>query len=438
MQIPTQRQWLQDTNAGVLKPRSSKLKAVDMALLNYELAKNEQNLWRLKNAFEDWKRDKMNAWEQSDRNKKGAVKLLDTELNRVADYRTYQITHMDIKELQALAFMGKERKKAIAQVFEGKKVTFKLAKTKDRLIESAKSAKENSLKAASYMKSIGKGQLPKTTGKPISETIKEKMEGMVKSFFGVETLAQIGELSGLILNILGEFAVQAPPWVGHVKDGYDMFVGFAKAGSAMHEEFSIWDRHYAIDTGAPSAAFDGLMKCLEKETNSEMFSLTTATTSFALKTGLFFADGGVISGPVVGAAKAMADVSQALFLLGLEFKATRAVNTQLKSGDLDIRLFRSYPLMGCYFLIGATLSDLIPVESFGTPGWMDYIEHLKKNSFDNIYESSVGLVEKSPWEILGLPKRPKGTSLGLLGEAKRMWSTVSPLADLKDLIGLKS
>lgn len=48
-----------------LKPRSSKLKAVDAALLNYEIAMNEQNLWRLKNAFEDWKRDKMNAWEQS-------------------------------------------------------------------------------------------------------------------------------------------------------------------------------------------------------------------------------------------------------------------------------------------------------------------------------------------------------------------------------------
>ena len=78
------------------------------------------------------------------------------------------------------------------------------------------------------------------------------------------------------------------------------------------------------------------------------------------------------------------------------------------------------------------------MESFGTPGWMDYIGNLKKNSFDNIYESSTGLIEKSPWEILGLPKRPKGTSLGLLHEAKRLWSTVSPLADLKDLIGLKS
>jgi hypothetical protein len=101
-------------------------------------------------------------------------------------------------------------------------------------------------------------------------------------------------------------------------------------------------------------------------------------------------------------------------------------------------LFRTYPLMGCYFLVSATLSDLIPIDSFGSPGWMDYIENLHKYGFEQIYKSSIDLIEKSPWEIQGLPKRPKGTSAGIFTEVKRIFSTVSPLGDLKDLKDLSS
>ena len=32
--------------------------------------------------------------------------------------------------------------------------------------------------------------------------------------------------------------------------------------------------------------------------------------------------------------------------------------------------------MSCYLLTSATFSDLIPIDNFGTPGWMDYVEGL--------------------------------------------------------------
>ena len=40
--------------------------------------------------------------------------------------------------------------------------------------------------------------------------------------------------------------------------------------------------------------------------------------------------------------------------------------------------------MGCYLLNCATLSDIIPIKCFATPGWKDYIEHMKKGAIDNI------------------------------------------------------
>ena len=72
----------------------------------------------------------------------------------------------------------------------------------------------------------------------------------------------------------------------------------------------------------------------------------------------------------------------------------------------------------------ATLSDLIPISSFGTPGWMDYVENLKKRQFDGIYESATRLIDNSPWEIKGLPKRPAA------GAGMNLGRITSPIKEL--------
>jgi hypothetical protein len=438
MSIPTYKQWTQDTTLNMLKPRSSQLKAVDTAIQQYETMKTPDNLFRIKNAFEDWKRSKGAQWERSERNGKRALTSLNSELNRVADYRTYQITHFSMEELKALAFVATQRKQVIQSIFENKQVSFKAAKLKEKVEEAKQKITQSSKQAASFIASRGKSAPSKPSAGPsTSDLLRKKMEEMVKSFFGVSGLDQLGGLSTFILNILGECALSVPPVVGHIKDGYDLFTGWAKVGSALYEQYSISDCKYAIDTGAPSAAFDGLQRCLVDETKNQAIGATNATTSFAMKTGLAFLDGGAISGPVVGAVSALADFTHQLYLLGMEWRATKGVNLALNSGELDIRLFRIYPLMGCYLLICGTLSDLIPIESFGTPGWTDYITNMKKTAFDDIYKSATTLVEASPWEIQGLPKRPVGTSAGIFSEAMRAFSTASPLAGLKDLMGLR-
>ncbi len=148
---------------------------------------------------------------------------------------------------------------------------------------------------------------------------------------------------------------------------------------------------YVNETGAPAAAFAGLKMCLVNETKHEVAGASIETTSFALKTGLAFTDCGAISGPVVGAANALASLSLQLYWLATEWRATTGINNALTAGELDLRLFRTYPLMGCYLLTSATFSDLIPIDNFGTRGWMDYVEDLKKRRFDGIYEAAVSL-----------------------------------------------
>jgi hypothetical protein len=78
MRIPTYNQWLQDTTLNILRPRSSQLKAVDEAIRQYEITPNPEALFRIKNAFEDWKRLKGAAWENSDRNQRHALQAIST------------------------------------------------------------------------------------------------------------------------------------------------------------------------------------------------------------------------------------------------------------------------------------------------------------------------------------------------------------------------
>ena len=75
---------------------------------------------------------------------------------------------------------------------------------------------------------------------------------MVKTMFSVDGLDTLGSLGGFITTILGQCAVSIPPVVGHIKDGYDLFTGWAKVGSDLYQQYNISERGYAIDTGAPT------------------------------------------------------------------------------------------------------------------------------------------------------------------------------------------
>ncbi|HEV7915075.1 MAG TPA: hypothetical protein VGP22_15015, partial [Albitalea sp.] len=346
MPIPKHQAWMQATTLGVLRPRSTQLKAVDQALLQYETAPTQQNLFRVRNAFEDWKRFKGAAWQQSDRNRGGAMLQLNVQLAQLASYTDYQAKHFTPQELQALSFMRRQRDQVIHGVFRDREVTFKAAKLKDRLVEVGQSVRGNAASAADHLRGKGK---PASAAPGVAEQVKTRMLETAKGYFSVEGavggLEQIGAVGSFVADIIGKTSLTIAPVVGHIKDGYDLFTGWAKVGSLYVQQRSIGHRNHAIETGAPSAAFAALVSCLKEETKNEAISATTATTSFALKSGLAAVDGGAISGPVVGAAAALAEFMHAVALLAIEWRATTAVNKALSGGQLDIRLFKTYPLM---------------------------------------------------------------------------------------------
>lgn len=459
MNIPTYEQWKRDTSLGVLKPRSAVLQSLDASIDKYNKGKTQDNLWAIKNAFEDWKRSKGAQWQQSDRNKNGAVTKLAAELNKV-DARTYQITHMSMAELQALEYVKAERTKTIEKLFRDPKgnvkpVVFKAANLQHALSQAAIGVKAKSAAAVQAIQNkvssqpraakpfvvTGMGTSPTGggmgvnlgAGRTAKDIIQAKLGELVQKFFEVDSVAMLGPLSSIILSIVAECAASAAPVIGHIKDGVSAVSDWIDVGLGYYHKSSISRCSYSIDLGAPAAAFAALEQLLAEEVKNSTISAGISTTSFAVKTGMVFVDGGAISGPVTGAVAALAEIAHKLYLLGMEWRATKDANEALTKGQLDITLFQKYPLMGCYLLNCATLSDIIPISCFATPGWMDYIEKMKKGAVDNIVKQSEALIDKSPWEIKDMPKRPVGSSGGLLSEAMRFGKMGAPLAGLADL-----
>jgi hypothetical protein len=462
MNIPTYEQWKQDTSLGILKPRSALLQSLDATIEKYNKAKTQDNLWAIKNAFEDWKRSKGDQWQLSDRNRNGAVKRLAAELDKV-DSRTYQITHMSVAELQALEYVKAERTKTIEKLFRdpngnAKPVVFKAANLRHALSQAATNVKVKSGAAVQWIQNklssqprapkpfvvTGMGTSPTgggigtnlVSGRTTKDIIQAKLNELVQKFFEVDSVSMLGPLSSTILSIVAECSASAAPVLGHINDGVSAVSDWIDVGVGYYHKSTISRCRYSIDLGAPAAAFAALEQLLKEEVEHATLSAGISTTSFAVKTGMVFVDGGAISGPVTGAVAALAEISHKLYLMGMEYRATKDANEALTKGQLDITLFQKYPLMGCYLLNCATLSDIIPISCFATPGWMDYIEKMKKGAVDNILKQSQALIDKSPWEIKDMPKRPVGSSGGLLSEAIRYGEMGAPLAGLADLRNL--
>lgn len=75
MPIPSYKEWITETKAGVFKTRSTKLKELDKALEDYWKAPGPGGEWTLKKKLKEWMETK-DEWTDSIRNKKGAIEQL--------------------------------------------------------------------------------------------------------------------------------------------------------------------------------------------------------------------------------------------------------------------------------------------------------------------------------------------------------------------------
>ena len=78
--------------------------------------------------------------------------------------------------------------------------------------------------------------------------------------------------------------------------------------------------------------------------------------------------------------------------------------------QLDLKVFKASPLLGCYLLTCSDTSSVInfSLAEIGTPGWMDKVEKMKKKGFDTLVKLATKEITSSRLYLDGL-KSDKGT-----------------------------
>jgi hypothetical protein len=405
--------WMQETKLSWSKVRSSRLKAIDKALkLRNESPASIANANRLRTAINDWCRWKgPNTWRTSKRNKGGVVEIL-----RVQAFAPGLPTAMTMDEAAAFKFVLESAQQVLKTHFTGKRVTLKIKDAVSTGKEVEAQVKDSYAKFKTALKGVRDGEWPAGAAKP-------SLSRATGAAGGARTAASDFVKNDLLsLNPLDlAKAAKLIPTEQIVADLVPIVSLFTGAGKAAwgwvtvakkaHAKYKMEDRSYAIERGDPKHAFKALTREMSRDTKSSAIKASLETASFTAKTAGTFLDGGTATATIATAVKAAGDLAHKLFLLGREIKEASAANELLRSpANLDFRLFEAFPLLGCYMIRCATLSDILAMSTvqFGSSGWMDDVEHMKSKYIDPMRKKCDQFIKASLFEIKGMSMMMQG------------------------------
>lgn len=430
--IPSFADWTRKTTLGALKPRSSELKTVDVAIKLFEADRNGTALKALALSWNAWKRTKAD-WKTSERNKEHILEQLDAGIaERLGPVGGRPMSE---DEKKGIIYMDQQRRLAVQRMFKGKKVKLKLLSPVNearKQLKALKDANKGIGVAGSVVKSsgpsIGRGAASSAATGGAMSTAKAAIESMLSSFFDVASFNVIGPF--LMETFGADLVSSMTPVVGHLKSAAGVITSWGTVGKKKWDEVSNRKHKAFVGAGASDAgkAFDALDRLLTGEVGNAAIGATMKTTAFAARSLLVLADGGAVSGPIVGAAEALASLTFRIYQLAGEYKETRRANMLLRTSEnLDFRLFDAYPLLGCYMLASATLSDIMNMTmvEFGGYGWMDDVEFIKKTHIDPVRKRAFTLIDNSVFEVEGM------SPLVQASKAKKLMSAAKVVKSLK-------
>ncbi|MGC1174735.1 MAG: hypothetical protein WA904_13700 [Polaromonas sp.] len=407
--IPWHETWMRDTYSWS-DARSEKLKAVDLAIFIYDSDKSEESRLRIKQALDDYRFDHSRRgkdWTKSVRNKKGALTNLHRAVNNVDQRRLTEADLLAMREMVTL------QQHALKEMFAGKELSLKSFNKKKHASE-IKTLLSKTQGAAANIRDINVTRSGTRTAQGVNAVagtaITQKFDEMVKAVCGALDPAMI--MRELGLGSVADFAKSMAPALGIIASASDTAVGVGKIvygkwkAAQMHEVGT-----YAIAAGDPLAAFQALEVLIDREINSTIATTAIAGAAFTAKTLCSALDLGAASGPAIGLAETIAKAIQHIVEFVRDCEEVQMANRLLTQGTLDLSLFRSCPLLGCYYVAVQDHSTLInmAVADFGTPNFVVDADRLVA-AVKPVIAKAGQFVRSSRFEIEGMQNH-KGIKL---------------------------
>jgi hypothetical protein len=163
----------------------------------------------------------------------------------------------------------------------------------------------------------------------------------------------------LHLGSVATFATELTPFVGVISSGGKAVVGWIGVAKRAWDRMGLAETRFAFAPGDPEAAFDAVIALLDREIKSEAGRATNRTVAFTGKALAAFADGGAVTGPVIGLLEILADIFQTIIEYVRDYKECLAANELLRVGALNLEIFSVCPILGCYFILVQDHSTII-------------------------------------------------------------------------------
>lgn len=421
--IPSHAQWMKDTYS-LTSPRSEFLRAVDAALAKYDTDTSAAAKAAVKTAFDRWRFEQSKQgkdWRKSVRNEKGACTNL---FRALADLDKRKLTR---EELEAMEFVCRAQALALQKQFAGKKLQFKattligvaqgVGSRWERFKTGTAALKQGHGTAkdlVSGVQDVRSGvQALQTTGK--AGAVAAAQSGMGDRFASIR--AQIVDFcrqlcpdvdpqkvfAAIGLGSVETFATELAPFVGAISSGGKAVMGWAGVARTAWQKHTIESRRHAIAPGDPAAAFDALLHLLLREIASKSAKAGVQTAAFTGKTLGVFADGGAVTGPAIGLLEVLAEIFQTIVEYVRDYRECNAANEALRLGALNLDLFATSPVLGCYFLCIQDHSTIVnfAVADYGTPDFVFDVEALVKK-LEPVLERARFYIQESRLEIPGM------------------------------------
>ena len=449
--IPSQKEWLDGTNRGVLSVRSAELRAIDQALGNYWIAPAPMRQ-RARNdlaaAMARWIGKEGPQWRDNPRN---------APPGRMVErlYNSLNTSMFSEADLEAFAFQNEQAWRAIKELFMNLEVVdrfqFLIAQTAadnkrevvskwqyfKTMVKSAKTGVgENKAtiarQAIPAASAVGRGVIDVTTPDGAKVSIGPAIINLFQSL-RPDDMSQTS-FEAVVLEVMGESlasvaqaVVEAIPILGLGASAVSVMNDWRKVIVADNEISTVRNSAPFLMPGGEIAdalaALESHLVGLRRYTFAKAGISSTALSS---KLVALAADGGAVTSAAISTASLLASfivlLKKHLYNVAMRDRCNQA----LDSADFFKTLGKS-PLLGCYILLLQDTSQIINLVraekmrkqavKFGSLGWKEEVEWIKKKHIDPIRKIAAQVVAESKFVL-----RDKYTRrFYLLGEHGRIY-----------------
>lgn len=376
-------EWMTRT-ALTLSRRSTELKKVDEALKKYASRQNDNDaFFELVHTFDDWKASKAD-WSKSKRNHKSAVFQLNKELQLQPMIQSH------------LRHMANDERDALKQLFANKKLEHKTSFLSD--VESTVKTVCKTIKLDSDIGMIRQGvvrphQAPSIGQGPLTTAL-------IRAAFGSEgsDAEMIAAVGGS--NFMNGFIKEAVPVIGTLYSGYKLVDYWKNTGERQWEKYQLECGRGSIRAGNASSALNAVKEKIQREQNESARKAVMQTGAFVCKVA---APPGV--GSVASALNRIGQLGETIFQIGRDYREKNAANKAMKNDfTVTADIFNVNPVLGCYYLVSCTRSNILNVLFTDTAydGWQSEAERMNKE-IAPIIASARRCIKKSRYTIKGMP-----------------------------------